>query len=181
MSADVPRFIKDEFDAFLEWATQAHGLLKLRCARCGHCNLLAFNCKRRRFCPSCGAQRMLQYAAYLVVHIILSVLPLATPLRVLRAAQPKLITPVLQVQQRVPRRHLLDAAGLKAEEGRGGGVTLIQHSGSAANLNIPLHCLVLDGVYRCGVDGAPSFIEASPGKEFSGDLRKIAGTSGRDT
>ena len=23
-----------------------------------------------------------------------------------------------------------------------------------------LHCLVLDGVYRCGADGAPAFIEA---------------------
>ncbi|MFM7531771.1 MAG: hypothetical protein ACKO5J_04635, partial [Rubrivivax sp.] len=29
-----------------------------------------------------------------------------------------------------------------------------------ANLNIHLHCLVLDGVYRCGADGAPAFIEA---------------------
>jgi len=29
-----------------------------------------------------------------------------------------------------------------------GAVTLIQRFGSAANLNIHLHCLVLDGVYR---------------------------------
>jgi len=28
-----------------------------------------------------------------------------------------------------------------------------------ACLNIHLHCLVLDGVYRCGADGAPSFVE----------------------
>ncbi len=33
-------------------------------------------------------------------------------------------------------------------------------SGSAANLNIHLHCLVLDGVYRCDADGAPNFVEA---------------------
>ena len=32
--------------------------------------------------------------------------------------------------------------------------------GSAANLNIHLHRLVLDGVYRCGADGAPVFVEA---------------------
>ncbi|MFN7482671.1 MAG: transposase [Betaproteobacteria bacterium] len=37
---------------------------------------------------------------------------------------------------------------------------MIQRFGSAANLNIHLHCLVLDGVYRCGADGAPGFIEA---------------------
>ncbi len=41
----------------------------------------------------------------------------------------------------------------------GGAVTLIQRFGSAANLNIHLHCLVLDGVYRRGTDGAPEFVE----------------------
>ena len=56
-------------------------------------------------------------------------------------------------------RHLLDRAGLKADEGHGGAVTLIQRFGSAANFNIHLHCLVLDGVYRCGADGAPVFVE----------------------
>ena len=56
-------------------------------------------------------------------------------------------------------RHLLDGAGLTAQEGHGGAVTLIQRFGSAANLNIHLHCLALDGVYRCGADGAPVFVE----------------------
>jgi Putative transposase len=37
-------------------------------------------------------------------------------------------------------------------------VTLIQRFGSAANLNIHLHCLVLDGVYRRGTDGKPVFV-----------------------
>jgi hypothetical protein len=31
--------------------------------------------------------------------------------------------------------------------------------GSAASLNVHLHCLVLDGVYRGGGDGVPTFIE----------------------
>lgn len=77
------------------------------------------------------------------------VLSLPIPLRLLLAAQPELVTPVLQVVQRVVTRHLLDGVGLKGEEGQGGAVTLIQRFGSAANLNIHLHCLVLDGVYRC--------------------------------
>jgi hypothetical protein len=69
----------------------------------------------------------------------------------LLAAQPELVTPVLQAVQRVVTRHLLDGAELKAEEGQGGAVALIQRVGSAADHNIPLHCLVLDGVYRCGL------------------------------
>jgi hypothetical protein len=35
----------------------------------------------------------------------------------------------------------------------------MQRFGSAANLNIHLHGLVLDGVYRRGIDGAPKFVE----------------------
>ena len=53
----------------------------------------------------------------------------------LLAAQPELVTPVLQVVQRVITRHLLDAVGLEADEGHSGAVTLIQRFGSAANLN----------------------------------------------
>lgn len=60
---------------------------------------------------------------------------LPIPLRLLLAAHPELVTPLLQVVQRVVTWHLLAAAGLVADEGRGGAVTLIQRFGSAANLN----------------------------------------------
>ena len=91
---------------------------------------------------------MSQTAAHLVDHVIPHVpvrqwvLSLPIPLRLLLAAQPELVTPVLQVVQRVIARHLLDAAGLEADEGHGGAVTLIQRFGSAANLNIHLHGLL---------------------------------------
>jgi hypothetical protein len=164
--AALPRFVKDEFDAFLECGILAHGFLRLRCGDCGHDKLLAFSCKRRGFCPSCGARRMSQTAAHLVDRVIPHVpvrqwvLSLPIPLRVLLAAQPELVTPVLQVVQRVVERRLLDHTGLSSDEGQGGAVTLIQRFGSAANLNVHLHCLVLDGVYRCDADGVPGFIEA---------------------
>jgi hypothetical protein len=47
------------------------------------------------------------------------VLSLPIPLRLLLAAQPELVTPVLQVVQRLVTRHLLERAGLKANEGHG--------------------------------------------------------------
>ena len=57
---------------------------------------------------------------------------------------------MLQVVQRVIARHLLGQAGLKADEADSGAVTLIQRFGSAANLNIHMHCLVLEpAVKRC--------------------------------
>jgi hypothetical protein len=56
-------------------------------------------------------------AGHLVDHVIPHVpvrqwvLSLPIPLRVLLAAQPELVTPLLQVVQRVITRHLLAAAG----------------------------------------------------------------------
>ena len=38
-------------------------------------------------------------------------------------------------------------------------VTLIRCFGPIANLNIHLHCLVLDSVYRCSAEGGPVFVE----------------------
>jgi hypothetical protein len=163
--AGLPQFVKDEFDAFLECGILAHGFLRLHYGDCGHDKLVAFSCKRRGFCPFCGARRMAQTAAHLVDHVSPRVpvrqwvLSLPIPLRLLLAAQPKLVTPVLQVVHRVITRFLLDQAGLKAEQADSGAVTLIQRFGSAANLNIHLHCLVLDGVYRCDTDGEPVFVE----------------------
>lgn len=46
-AASLPRFVKDEFDAFLECGMLAHGFLRLRCAGCGHEKRVAFSCKRR--------------------------------------------------------------------------------------------------------------------------------------
>ncbi len=162
----LPRFDKDEFDAFLEYGILAQGFLRPRCGECGHDKLLACSRMRRGFCPSCGARRMSQTAAHLVDHVIRHVpvrqwvLTLRMQLRLLLAAQPELVTPVLQVVQRLVTRHVLGRAGRKADEGRGGAVTLLQRFGSAASLNIHLHCLVLDGVYRCDAHGVPAFVEA---------------------
>ena len=78
-------------DAFLECGILAHGFLRLHCGDCGHDKLVAFSCKRRGFCPSCGARRMAQTAAHLVDHVIPRVpvrqwaLSLPIPLRLLLA------------------------------------------------------------------------------------------------
>ena len=61
--ADLPPFVKDGFDAFLDCGILAHGFLRLRCGDCGHDQLVAFGCNRRGSCPSCGARRMAPTAA----------------------------------------------------------------------------------------------------------------------
>ena len=111
-----------QFDAFLDCGILAHGFLRLHCGDCGQDKRVAFSGKRRGSCPSCGARRMAQTAAHLVDHVIPRVpvrqwvLWLPIPLRLLLAAQPKLVTPVLQVVQRLITRHLLGQAGPSADE-----------------------------------------------------------------
>jgi len=160
--AGLPEFVKAEFDAFLECGILAHGFLRLRCADCAHEKLVAYSCKRRGFCASCGARRMVETAAHLVDCVIPRVpvrqwvLSFPIPLRFLFAAHPHLLAPVLQIVHRVIATFLIQQAGLKRTEADTGAVTLIQRFGSAANLNIHLHCLVLDGVYRT-TEGVPVF------------------------
>jgi len=57
------------------------------------------------------------------------------PLRLLLAAPPELVTPVLKVVQRLVTRHPRARAGSKADEVQGGAATLTQRFGSPTNLN----------------------------------------------
>jgi len=115
----LPAFVKDEFEAFLGCGILAHGFLRLRCADCAHEKLVAFSCKRRGFCPSCGARRMAQSAAHLADEVIPRVpvrqwvLSFPIPLRIVFAAHPELLTPVLRIIHRVIARFLLRQAGLR--------------------------------------------------------------------
>ena len=54
----VPRFVEQEFHAFLRCGILAHGFLRLHCDDCGFDRLVPFSCERRGFCPSCGGHRM---------------------------------------------------------------------------------------------------------------------------
>ena len=107
---------------------------------------------------------MAETAAHLVDHLLSRVpvrqwvLSFPIALRILFAAHPELLSPVLHIIHRVIARFLIQQAGLKGSQAHTGAVTLIQRFGSAANLNIHLHCLVLDGVYRSSA-GVPVFRE----------------------
>ena len=162
----LPQFVKDEFEAYLECGILAHGFMRLRCEGCARELLVAFSCKLRGICPSCGTRRMAQTAAYLVDQVIPHVpvrqwvLSFPIPLRSLFAVHPELLTPVLQIIHRVINTFLIKQAHVKRSEAATGAITLIQRFGSAANLNIHLHGLVLDGAYCTRGEGAPVFHQA---------------------
>ena len=63
---------------------------------------------------------------------------------------------ILQVIHRALSTFVIHQAGLTHAQAQTGAVTLIQRFGSAANLNIHLHCLMLDTVYRLTLLSASS-------------------------
>ena len=150
----LPHFVIEEFEAYLECGRLEYGFLRVKCDACRHEKLVAFSCKRRGFCPSCGARRMADTAAHLVEHVLPKqpirqwVLSFPYPLRFLFATRPKVLTQVLGIVYRAVSTFLIRRAGLRVGAGaRTGAVTLIQRFGSALNLNIHLHMLFVDGVY----------------------------------
>lgn len=159
----LPYYVQREFDEFLRCGRLEHGFLRVRCDDCHGERLVAFSCKRRGFCPSCGARRMVEAAALLVDEVCPEqpvrqwVLSFPYPLRFLFASRPKVMSRVLAIVYRVIATHLVRKAGFTRNRAQTGAVTLIQRFGSALNLNLHFHMLLLDGVYvECG-DGRIRF------------------------
>ncbi|MUH82210.1 IS91 family transposase [Pseudomonas aeruginosa] len=149
----LPGYVREAFDAYLRCGVLEHGFLRVVCEHCRAERLVAFSCKKRGFCPSCGARRMAESARHLVEEVFGPrpvrqwVLSFPYPLRFLFASKPEAIGPVLGIVQRVIAGWLADQAGIDRASAQCGAVTLIQRFGSALNLNIHFHMLWLDGVY----------------------------------
>ena len=104
----------------------------MRCEQCHAEKLVAFSCKKRGFCPSCGARRMAETAALLADEVLPErpfrqwVLSLPHVLRFLLATGPDALTRVLGVVYRTISRHLIKKAGLTCASGETGAVTQVQ-------------------------------------------------------
>ena len=65
----LPEYVREDFEAFLRCGVLDHGSLRVVCEHCHAERLLAFSCKKRGFCPSCGARRMAESARYLAEEV----------------------------------------------------------------------------------------------------------------
>ncbi len=163
----LPEHVEAEFAAYLKCGRLESGFLRVRCESCHAEKLVAFSCKKRRFCPSCGARRMAETAALLADEVLPErplrqwVLSLPMALRFLLATRPAVLSAVLGVVYRTISGHLLTRAGLTRASGHTGAVTLIQRFGSALNLNVHFHMIFLDGVF-VPVNGAPPVFRHLP-------------------
>ena len=176
----LPDHVHREFEAYLKCGRLEHGFLRFRCDKCHFERLVAFSCKRRGFCPSCGARRMAETAALLSDEVFPDVplrqwvISFPFPLRYLFAAQPQAMGKVLGIVYRAISTLLIQKAGLQLKDGATGAVTLIQRFGSALNLNIHFHILLLDGVYVYRDNRPPRFRRVkAPDKSELEDLVQL--------
>ena len=184
-----PRYVRKEFDEYLKCGRLERGFLRLRCDTCHADRLLAFSCKRRGFCPSCGARRMAESAALLVDEILPQqpmrqwVLSVPYPLRFLFASQPAIMGKVLSIVYRTISTHITKKAGYTKNMASTGAVTLIQRFGSALNLNVHFHMLFLDGAYvednKYGSAVGFRWIKSPTSKELARLTHTIAKRIGR--
>jgi len=152
--APLPSYVVQELYGTLRCGILAYGFSRLRCDRCGTDELVAFSCKGRGFCPSCGGRRMAESAAHLVDHVLPQVpvrqwvISFPWALRYLLARRPNLLSQM----RRIFLRAVFGFYGKRAQQaglnrGRTGAVSRVQRFGSSLNLNPHLHTLVIDGVY----------------------------------
>ena len=140
LGKSLPDHVRREFDAYLKCGRLEHGFLRVRCDTCHFERLVAFSCKKRGFCPSCGARRMAETAALLSDEVFPDVplrqwvISFPFPLRYLFAAHPQAMGKVLGIVYRAISTHLVHKARLQLKDGATGAVTLIQRFGSALNL-----------------------------------------------
>jgi ribosomal protein S27E len=138
----LPEFVEREFREYLKCGILAYGFLRVQCESCLHENLVAFSCKRRGFCPSCGGRRMSESAIHLVDEVLPQklirqwVLSFPFQLRLLLAIRPKIMAEVLHITNSAITKHLRRKAGLPKTKAKTGSVTLIQRFGGSINLNV---------------------------------------------
>jgi hypothetical protein len=177
----VPRFVEREFRAYLRCGILAHGFARVHCDACGFDRVVAFSCKGRGFCPSCGGRRMADTAAHLVDRVFPEVpvrqwvLSFPFALRYRLAYDALLMRAVSNVFIRTVfsslRRRARERFGLTRSQC--GAVTFVQRFGDAFRLNPHLHSLVLDGVYAREACGALRFYPLPPPEDSQ--VARVAG------
>src|SRR5450432_3347431 len=169
----VPRYVRRAFDTYLECGILAHGFARAYCETCKKSLLVAFSCKGRGICTSCGARRMYDVAARLVDHVLPEqpvrqwVLALPWSLRGLVAVRGEVLNVVAKVF--VEEVFRWQREQVHAESKLSGAALLVpQRFGGSLQLSPHLHALFVDGVY----DQEGNF-EPSP-RPTSADLEHVA-------
>jgi len=135
---------------YLDCGIFERGFARIRCPDCATEFLLAFSCKGRGLCPSCGAKRAAEFAAFLQDEVVADVGHAQWVLTVPKLLRPyfihhrELLGPLCAAAWQTVRELMAVAAG--EEEGfRPGMVAMSQTFGDQLNPHPHVHALVTRG------------------------------------
>ena len=184
----LPAYVEREFEAYFRCGRLEYGFIISSCDGCGDQLPVAFSCKKRGFCASCGAKRKSETAVHLIDNVLphvafrqwVTTFPYA--LRFWMAASRKLVGKVHQLITSMITRYYINAAeeqGIK--EPQAGGVTFVQRFGSALNMNVHFHSVVMDGVFSVAGPAPVFFQLRGPSDEELADIVEAAANAVIDT
>jgi len=154
MGEGVPIHVENEFKSYLRCGILAHGFARARCSGCGHEFLVAFSCKTRGSCPSCGARRMAETAAHMTDHIFPHVpvrqVVLSVPkrLRPYLHHRPRTATAVLHILLRALQATLREASPTAPPSASFALTSFLHRFGSSLNPHYHFHLCVVDGLFE---------------------------------
>jgi hypothetical protein len=159
--AGLPRFVVRDLRDFLRCGILACGFCRVFCTSCRKDMLVAFSCKRRGFCPSCGSRRMADTAAWLVDRVFPDVpvrqwvLSLPYPIRFLCAFDPTAARGVRNILVRaVSSFYTRNARKRGIENSKAAAVCFQQRFDQSLRLNLHYHTLWTDGSFTCSLGKA---------------------------
>ncbi len=137
----LPKYVREEFFRYLKCGVLGQGFARIRCPDCGFDAVVAYSCKNRGICPSCGGRRMADTAAHLVDKVLPRVpvrqwvLSVPRPIRYLLARDGRLLSKAVEIFVGEVFRDLR-LRGRKRFKGKGlaGAVTGVQRFGGFLNL-----------------------------------------------
>ena len=177
----LPGFVIAEFERYLKCGIAAHGFVRVYCPVCQDDLIVAFSCKNRGVCPSCGSRRMHDVALHLVDRVLPHV-----PFRQWVLSYPKRIRPLLardaELACRAQTIFLNAVFGWQRRQARqmglhgvgAGAVAFSQRFGDSLNLNVHTHALVPDGLFTKTEAGGPGALFHRLEKPKDEDVEEIA-------
>jgi hypothetical protein len=151
-AAPLPRYVTDAFDRYLACGDFSRGFVRCHCDACAHDVLVAFSCKQRGLCPSCGTRRMCDEAANITDRVLPNapvrqwVLSLPFELRGMAATKPDVLTVLGRIFAEEVARTTKRLAGVTGAET--GSVSFPQRFGGSLNLHVHFHLLSADAVFE---------------------------------
>jgi len=181
----LPLHVIEEFRAYLKCGQLQYGFMRVCCTSCDFEGAVAYSCKKRGFCPSCGGKRMVESSEHLTENILPRipyrqyVLSIPITLRYWMATKKELTTKIHGIFKTVLMKQFEDRAqeaGFKNP--LPGGITFIQRAGSALQLNVHFHTLCPEGVFvePAKKDGPVRFEQLPPpsDEEVGAMVQKVA-------